>query len=435
VSKLAALTGGRALAELHSLILKEKSNDRLRPTVIGFLDQILTGARQFIVLLIASWLMKKDAFADFAILNASSLFVVLLPTYSIRLPMLVLGTGRFSKERDNYVSAIRWFDIATTIIGGTIVGTYLLLKFDRLQIWTILLFMVMCIGAGVLELNRRACYVSLRPGLALWGSAISVLLAGGGLYVMHVWRDLDLNSALIVQALSMFGSSVICWRGRLLPTLSESLSLRTILHAHRAYAGWELLGGSLLWMSTNGLIVFGSHLFTASQIGAFRLLASLCNLIALPMNVGEMLLTPPASVRFHNEGKAGLAKWLRKVDHQLGPLLIPYLLITVVGCWLFLKVAIVMRYPEARAMFPIFIVYMGITLLGATRNITLRVMVLSRRICQSEIGRAITCFTVYQIAMAFNAPLVLTSALIFGTLVFFLGQWRSTNRELLATEY
>lgn len=397
---------------------------------VGFADQALTGARQFTVLWFASILMSKEAFADFAVINSAALLITQLPSYVIRLPMLVLGGSTFSHDRNNYVSRVRWMDAGLSLLVGLVVGAYLLLRFQRISAVAIALFIAMCTFANILEVNRRASYMAGRPWIACRSSAAGLIVASAGLVLLHLWFPLDLTGALAIQVVSILVAIALCWRGPLFPAKDDLMTLKCLMLAHRPYAGWELLGGTLLWCSTNGLIVFFADLMTAGEIGAFRLLTSLSALITLPVGVTEMLLTTRASQLFYRQGRVGLAGWLRSTDAALGRFLIPYLFLTTIGCWIAVRLMFSSKYPEVIFMFPIFAIHMNLTILPATRNIALRAMTLQRLVCVSEIGRGAISLTLCIVAFALHSVVALTFAVPFGTLAFVLGQWRSTRREL-----
>ena len=425
--QMSLTVAGSRLAGLYASM-----RERLQSAGLGLVDQALTGARQFVVLLIASFLMSKEAFADFAIINVASLLLTQLPNYVIRLPMLVLAGSTFSKDQDNYISYIRWLDAGLSMGAGLLVGAYLYVRFERIGAVPIFLFIGMCLATNMLEINRRGLYMARRADIACRGSLVALITASGGLAVVHLWLPLNLALALAIQVLSICAGVALCWRGPFFPQRSQVVTFRNIVLAHQPYAGWELLGGTLLWSSTNGLILFGAKLLTAEEIGAFRLLTSLCGLITLPVLVTEMLLTTRASERFYRQGRAGLAQWLHAMDAQLGRLLIPYLLLTTISCWIFVRVVFSSKYPDSRFMLPIFIAHMSLTILPATRSIALRAMTLQRVVCASELGRGVTCLAFCVLAFALHSALALISAVAFGSLAFLVGQWRSTERELLS---
>jgi hypothetical protein len=406
------------------------NNSKIQSSVIGLIDQGLTGARQFLILLIAASFLPRNSFAELAKMSASAPLVLQLSNYCIRLPMLSLAGGVFAQSAGHYLALVRWVDLGVSILVSIIVGLAVVQPSNSEQMTWLALFVVMGACGGLLEMNRRICYITQRITIACIGSALSLCSAIIALEVAQHFRALNLSLVLAIQCVSMMLGAVASWRGRLLPYPASPVTIGAFLTAHRAYAGWEMGAGTILWSCTNGLIVFGSSLLTAGQTGAFRLLTSLCQIVVLPLNVAEMSLSTKAAGVFAAEGRAGLGRWLLALDNRFKLLFVPYVALAGLSTWLFSMFFLRRKYPETESMFPVFLIFTVLTILPTTRNITLRAMRLSSRVFQSEVTRGAVCLVICLLAVRMHSATVLTSALAFGTLAFAVSQFLIVRKEV-----
>jgi hypothetical protein len=399
-------------------------------SIIGLIDQGLTGARQFLILLLAASLLSKDSFAELAIMSATAPLVLQLSNYCVRLPMLSLAGGVFAASTRQYLALVRWIDLGVSTVISVVVGFAVIRPSSRPQMVWLALFVAMGACAALLEMNRRICYITQRISVACIGSALSVCSAVLALEIAQHFGVVDLNVVLAIQSSSMMLGAIISWRGRLLPDRASDVTIRAFLNAHRAYAGWEMAAGTVLWGCTNGLIVLGSGLLTAGQTGAFRLLTSLCQVVVLPVNVAEMSLSTKAAAIFAAEGSAGLGRWITDFEKRFRVLFVPYVALAGLSIWLFSMFFLRRKYPETESMLPSFLIFTVLTLVPVARNIALRAMQLSSRVFQSELTRAAACAAVYVLAVRMHSPVVLTSALAAGTLAFVISQFLIVRHEV-----
>lgn len=386
----------------------------------GIADQLCTGSRQTVTLLLAAHYMPVEDFSLLAVLNAVSVLIAQFSNYLFKLPLLVYISGPFAADRNAYASAVRRLDCTLTAALTTILGaTVLLRRSGAVRMELIAGFIAFCVASTLLELSRRIAYSSGQSGAALKGSATALITTVLSLWLLGASANISVTSVL-------FGLTVAMACGVIAFGRSAKGAVRTdwrvVLERHWPYAKWELLGGMCLWFATYGLIGLWTGVLTDGEVGAFRLAHTASGLMMLPPMVAENVLTTKVASSVDEPGGLRFNKYVDLLRRQMFFLFVPYMALTVAVCWLVARFFMVQRYPAVSWMLPLMLVHVAFGLATCGGNIIIRATARTRLIFAGECARALIAAAVCGVATLRHDAALFVAALPAGSFGFWIVQ-------------
>ncbi len=222
-------------------------------------DQVLFAAANFLLQVLLARLLSPAEYGAFVLSFSALLLLGTAHTALLTEPMLVLGSGRYSRHTPAYLGRVTQGHLLVTL-GLTIsAGTGLLLaRWAGLPPRTVEVGLAALVAAPFvlyLWLMRRACYVQARPALAA--------VAGLGYLLLLTGSTAALSAADLLDGRSSWGllavSSLVCgfwlsWRLGVDPR-AEVPGAREVARSHWRYARWALPTGVLTWVPANLFVV------------------------------------------------------------------------------------------------------------------------------------------------------------------------------------
>ena len=262
------------------------------------LDQGLFAGGNFLLnVLLARWLLP-DEYGAFTLVSFAALLLVgVVHTGLLTEPMLVYGSGAFRDRRRPYIRLVlrghRVFSVAAAAALFLVAGAVGLAGLHGLA----LDFAALAVAQGgilLMWLLRRACYVHVRPKVAVQGGAVYVAAIGGGLVALQVTGALGSAAAILLMgSASLAAAALIGVRLGLGRAPGRAPTLEAEARAsHRAYGGWATATGGLEWVQ--GVLPFLIlplwHGLEAT--GAFRALFNLVMPVMHAYGALSLLLVP-----------------------------------------------------------------------------------------------------------------------------------------------
>ena len=241
---------------------------------MAVLDQGLFAVTTFAAnLLLARWL-PPASYGAFAVGWSAFLLVAVLHHAGFGEPQQALGGGRFADRIGGYLgllARVHWLAaIPAALTLALTAGTAHLLGHHL--VGAVLAGLAVAVpGTLAFWLARSACYAAGHGPRAVSGSATFLVLALGGLTVLH--HQARLGPGLAIATLGLAGvaaAAVLRWRLRDLPR--SRIDLPEVLAAHAPYAGWAAGTQAMGWLGANlHLLVLGGFTSLAAA-GAMKVL-------------------------------------------------------------------------------------------------------------------------------------------------------------------
>lgn len=355
------------------------------------LDQGLFAGTNFLLnVLLARWL-APDAYGSFTLVSFAALLLVgVVHTGLLTEPMLVYGPGPFRAQRRAYVRLVlgghRLFALVAGGVLVSVAGAAFVLGSPVLG-WD---FAALAVAQGAILLMwllRRACYVYLRPQVAMQGGLLYVGVMGVGLVGLQALGLLSGATAIgLMGAASLAAAATIGLRLGLYGPSAPAPALEAeARRAHRLYGGWATATGGLEWVQ--GVLPFLIlpiwHGLEAT--GAFRALFNLVMPVMQAYGALSLLLVP-AFVAARRSGRLR-----QRAGQALGAVLAGTALyavaVALVGDWLLVRLygPTYAGYHSLLWLFALYPVVGGsATVLGAVRRAQER----PRRLFKARAGAA-----------------------------------------------
>jgi O-antigen/teichoic acid export membrane protein len=227
------------------------------PLSIGVLDQAAVSATNFTVnILLARWMSPAD-YGAFAIAFATLLLVSGFHGALLTDPLSVIGSRRPVGLYSKYLRALLIIHAALTLPLGAVIAASGLLPRSIVDVppaWTAVLGFATPLVL-LLWLLRAACYLPMRPGVALAGSLLYGIVFLIFLTWGHLAQWLTAPTALVLMGVaSGWASLFIATRLELLSSSWAAIDIAGIAREHWAYGRW-ILGAAVAHGIAYGLYV------------------------------------------------------------------------------------------------------------------------------------------------------------------------------------
>ena len=270
---------------------------------LGILDQaVFSGANFLISVFLARWLNNED-FGEFAIGFALLTFFVQVYTSFALEPMSVLGP---SAHRDRIVSYLLgqvrllfWLSVPTSILLVLIVWLGQSIKPHSVE-GSVLIFSAMNMPLVLFPLlMRRVFYVLLKPGIALLGSVIYLLVLLLSYYLAGKSGVLDgVTSILIISLAGLLSGLLLLLILRMENIASDRINLSEILIETWSFGKWLIVSGVLIGLATQSQIYLTGILYHVEEAGAVRILQTFIQPMMLTATAFSALATPAITADF-----------------------------------------------------------------------------------------------------------------------------------------
>jgi O-antigen/teichoic acid export membrane protein len=273
---------------------------------LALMDQALFAGAQFVLnILLARWL-TPDEYGAFAVAYSVYLLGNYVHLALLVEPMIVFGSGRYSKERRKYLGVVlRGHWMLTVPVGllrfgaGFLVGRLYSQPVEH-ALYALALALPLIL---LVALTRRAFYIELRPGHAAAGGAINFC----GLIALVVWLHaagmLSPGTAILamgVSALPAAGLHLV-WLRPQWSGIPEGLTPREVAREHWGYGRWVLAAVFPSWTLTNLYYLALPAWFGLKAAGALKALMNL-SMPARHSLVASGALVLPLLVRHRDTG-------------------------------------------------------------------------------------------------------------------------------------
>jgi O-antigen/teichoic acid export membrane protein len=227
------------------------------PISVGVLDQgAVSGANLVLNVLLARW-MAPVHYGAFAVAFAVLLLVSGPHGALFTDPMSVVGPRHFKGRFSAYLRGLCIVHAGLAIVLAILIGGLVSLPVSIVRAsstWLVPLGFATPLVL-LLWLLRGACYLEMRPAVALAGSALYGLVLVALIAWAHAASWLTAQAALVVMALaSAVASGVIAGRLGLLSRSRSQIELPHVVREHWAYGRW-ILAASVAHAVAYGLYV------------------------------------------------------------------------------------------------------------------------------------------------------------------------------------
>jgi len=222
---------------------------------IAVIDQSLISGTNFLIsVLLARWLGPSQ-YGAYALAYSIFLLLATFHTAILTEPMMVFGSGKYSKENKNYFGLIIYGHISLMI---PIIFLLLLSAFvlGRLYSFELRENLVGLAFAAPMTLlfwaARRAQYVNIDPSKALLGSLIYSILLLGIVFFLYRINLLSGGSVFISMGVcALLASMVLIYHLHPIWNIKGNLKPMKVVSDHWCYGRWALALAGLSWFPTN----------------------------------------------------------------------------------------------------------------------------------------------------------------------------------------
>lgn len=217
------------------------------------LDQGLFAFANFVLnVLLARWLSSNE-YGMFTIAYTTLLLLATFHTALLTEPMLVFGSGKYSKHLSHYLGAVslaHWLGTGLFTILSLGIGLFVWnvgRPFEAQTIWALALSSPFIL---FLWLVRRACYVRRSPHLAGYAGLIYLLIMVVHIILLYQSEWLTVPIAyLILGTTSLVSGTWLVIRLRIkFPPLKREGLVNDVGRDHWTYGRWSIMTGVLMWI-------------------------------------------------------------------------------------------------------------------------------------------------------------------------------------------
>jgi len=223
---------------------------------LAVLDQgLFSGANFLVNILLARWLPPEE-YGAFAV--ALSIFYLLAGFHTAVLtePMMVFGAGKYREHFRKYLGMLLWGHWAISALIALILGVaaFVMARLGSAPMAQALAGLAIASPfLLLLWLTRRAPYVEMRPGWAVVGSGVNLVVTLGGIFLL--WR-LGLLSSLsglvLLGAAGAVASLAISLRIKpQVAGYTGNPTPKMVVQGHWQYGRWSAATVLLMWVPGN----------------------------------------------------------------------------------------------------------------------------------------------------------------------------------------
>lgn len=261
------------------------------------LDQgLFTFANFLFNVLLARWLSTNE-YGMFTIAYTTLLLLATVHTALLTEPMLVFGSGKYSKRVSDYlgvVSLAHWLGTGLFTILSLCIGLFfwsVKRPAEAQTVWALALSSPFIL---FLWLVRRACYVRRSPHLAGHAGIMYLLIMVLLMFLLYQSEGITVPIAYLVLGTASLVSGtwlVIRLRIKLLPLKREGL-VNDVGRDHWTYGRWSIMTGVLMWIPGQSIYFLLSIWVGLDQCAGLRALANLIMPYVLVCTALGTVLTP-----------------------------------------------------------------------------------------------------------------------------------------------
>lgn len=223
---------------------------------LAIFDQIIySGSNYFITLLLARNLLSNE-YGAYSTVSSFLLLISTLHTALVVEPMMVFGSGRYTKVFYGYLERLILSQLKISlVISSVLFGAYYFIVLRSPEI-----------GLGILGLSiaqpfifflwlmRRSVYVLLEPKISVYASILYSVIYIALVYLFLTEELLNNFNIFILFALASTLSAVFIFfsiRNKQNHLLRYDVDLRELNRLHFSYGKWALISSLLSWVSVD----------------------------------------------------------------------------------------------------------------------------------------------------------------------------------------
>ncbi|MDP9159450.1 MAG: hypothetical protein M3O09_04380 [Acidobacteriota bacterium] len=303
---------------------------------LAITDQGLFAGSNFILnVLLARWLTPAE-YGTFSLAYSAFLLFVAFHSAAFVEPMLVFGPGKYHQRLDEYLGILirSHFLVMLPVSGCIVLGSIIISHSSSTAVGHSFLGLAVAVPFILLMwMLRRAFYVELRPGWAMCGGALYLVVLVVLLFVLKATHTLSTVTALIIMcaasAVTSFLLILLLHPHR--NSASGKLDPTEVALSHWRYGRWSIAGAIVSWFPLN---IYYLVLPAWAGLAGTAALRALTNLINPGTHVLIALSTLLLPVLVRNRRDGGK----RTVNRTMGAALLVFLFSTGTfscGVWLF----------------------------------------------------------------------------------------------------
>ena len=304
--------------------------------LLAITDQGLFAGSNFILnILLARWLTPSE-YGTFALAYSAFLLFAAFHSAAFIEPMLVFGPGRYCDKLDEYLGRLilGHFVLILPVSLLIALGGVLISHWSSNAVGTAFLGLALAVPFLLLMwLLRRAFYVELRPGWAMCGGALYLVVLVMSLFALRATNRLSTVSAFVIMSGAAALSSIFLvlllhphWISK--PGGIESAEVTL---GHWRYGRWSIAAAMVSWFPLN---IYYLVLPVWAGLAGSAALRALMNLINPGIHILLALATLLLPILVRNRRDGGK----KKVDRTMGVALLVFLSSTGLfsfGLWVF----------------------------------------------------------------------------------------------------
>jgi O-antigen/teichoic acid export membrane protein len=275
--------------------------------VLAIGDQTFFAGTHFLLnVLLARWLTPVE-YGAFAL--SYSVFVLLASVHSAAFvePMLVFGAGKYSERLDEYLGILirGHFLLMVPVSLLMAAGAFVIIRWS-LSAAVGHAFLTLALAIPfilLLWMVRRAFYVELRPGWAMWGAVLYFVVLAALILLFRSTNELSTVTAIAMMSVAAFIVSCFLLL-RLRPHLTSAhggLKSIDVAKSHWSYGRWSVAAAAIGWIPLNIYYLVLPIRFGLAGTAALRALVNLINpILHILVALGSLLL--PILVRKQRSG-------------------------------------------------------------------------------------------------------------------------------------
>jgi O-antigen/teichoic acid export membrane protein len=293
-----------------TLIIREIFHPRFVPWItkgaLAITDQAFFAGTHFLLnVLLARWLTSAE-YGVFAVAYSVFVFFASLHSATFVEPMLVFGAGKYRRRLDEYLGILirGHFLLLLPVSVFMAVMAVLINRWSSSSVGHAFLALAFTTPfILVLWMVRRAFYVELRPGWAMFGAVLYLIVLLALLSAMQSINGLSTVTALEMMSVGAIVVSAVLLL-RLRPQLisrSEGVTSGDVAASHWRYGRWSVAAAAAGWIPLNIYYLLGPVWFGLEGAAALRALMNLINpVLHVLIALGCLLL--PILVRNRRAG-------------------------------------------------------------------------------------------------------------------------------------
>ena len=266
---------------------------------LGVLDQVIFSGANFLISVFLARSLRNEDFGEFAIGFAFLTFFVQVYTSFALEPMGVLGPSGYRERIASYLSGqVRLLFLLSAPIGILLVFAIWLGQSASAS--SVLIFSAISLPFVLFPLlMRRVFYVLLRPGTALLGSAIYLLVLLLSYYLASQFGILNgATSILMISLASLLSGLSLLLILRMENIASDRINLSEILIETWSFGKWLIVSGVFIGVATQSQIYLTGILSHVEDAGAVRILQTFIQPMMLTATAFSALATPAITADF-----------------------------------------------------------------------------------------------------------------------------------------